>query len=117
MGQWCAWVWQNGGEIMDKTSGKWLFADPAYISKNLAWWMLSMPFMVSTNVQDSIRHSALLLFLNLIYFLRAKTEERHLSQDPVYCRYAEYIRLHGVFAFRKKEAPLNLGDMMPEKNY
>lgn len=33
-GQWFPWVWQNGGEIMDKTNTKWLLADPAYIDKN-----------------------------------------------------------------------------------
>jgi isoprenylcysteine carboxyl methyltransferase (ICMT) family protein YpbQ len=70
---------------------------PAYVSKNLSWWLISMPFMVSVSVEESLRHCLLLLLLNLIYLLRARTEERHLSQDPTYCAYALYIEEHGLF--------------------
>ncbi len=35
--------------------------------------------------------------LNAIYYLRAKTEERHLSLDPVYVQYARWIDAHGIF--------------------
>ena len=40
--------------------------------------------------------------VNLIYYLRAVTEERHLMQDPVYREYSEYIRQHGLFSFLRK---------------
>ena len=72
---------------------------PAYISKNLSWWMISMPFMVSTTVPEALRHSLLLLLVNFVYFMRARTEERHLSWDPDYVAYANYIGEHGLFAF------------------
>jgi hypothetical protein len=59
--------------------------------------MLSMPFMVSgDDWRETIRRSILLIGLNLIYYLRAKTEERHLSLDPVYVQYARWIDEHGV---------------------
>ena len=69
---------------------------PAYLAKNLSWWMISMPFMFNGSVFDTVRHSTLLLALNLIYYLRAKTEERHLGLDPVYLQYAKWIDRHGL---------------------
>jgi protein-S-isoprenylcysteine O-methyltransferase Ste14 len=85
------------------TNGPYRFTKhPAYVSKNLAWWMMSMPFMLSVSYIESFRHCLMLAMLNLIYFARAKTEERHLSQDPVYRDYADYIRLHGVFSLRRQ---------------
>ncbi len=77
---------------------------PAYLCKNLAWWFMSMPFMVTTTYIDSFRHCCMLLMLNLVYFLRAKTEERHLCKDPVYCQYKDYIAENGLFAFKRKQS-------------
>ena len=45
-----------------------------------------------------MRHCVLLVFLNLIYFLRARTEERHLSQDPAYLAYSRWMDEHGMFS-------------------
>ena len=70
---------------------------PAYISKNLAWWLTFVPFIISQNLADSLRRSALLLLWNFVYYLRARTEEAHLSQDPQYLAYAEFIRHRGIF--------------------
>ena len=74
------------------TSGpyRWL-RHPAYLSKNLSWWLISMPFMVSTHWTDSLRLCAMLLALNGVYWLRARTEDRHLRQDPVYQAYASAL--------------------------
>ena len=41
--------------------------------------------------------------VNVIYYLRAKTEERHLSRDPVYREYAEFIREHGLFSYLRRK--------------
>jgi protein-S-isoprenylcysteine O-methyltransferase Ste14 len=70
---------------------------PAYVSKSLSWWLISMPFMVNSSADESLRHCILLLLLNVIYLLRARTEERHLAQDPDYCDYAKYIEEQGLF--------------------
>jgi protein-S-isoprenylcysteine O-methyltransferase Ste14 len=79
------------------TNGPYRFTKhPAYLSKNLSWWMLSMPFMLSAGWQDTVRHSVLLASLNFIYYLRAKTEERHLGLDPAYLQYAQWIDEHGA---------------------
>jgi steroid 5-alpha reductase family enzyme len=70
---------------------------PSYISKNLSWWMVSVPFIVSTTASEAIRHSLLLFLLNIIYILRAKTEEWHLSKDPDYVNYALWMEKNGIF--------------------
>ncbi|MGH8210263.1 MAG: methyltransferase family protein [Steroidobacteraceae bacterium] len=79
------------------TNGPYRFTKhPAYLSKNLSWWLISMPFMLSGGWHETIRRCLLLAALNLIYYLRAKTEERHLGLDPVYVRYARWIDEHGA---------------------
>lgn len=72
---------------------------PAYVAKNLSWWMISVPFMASGTPDVALRHCMLLLGLNLIYALRAKTEEWHLSRDPDYVAYALWMEQHGLFRF------------------
>jgi len=79
------------------TNGPYRFSKhPAYLAKNLSWWLISMPFMLNGSVLQSARCCALLAMLNGIYYLRAKTEERHLSLDPVYAQYARWIDEHGL---------------------
>jgi len=82
------------------TNGPYRYSKhPAYLAKNLSWWLIAMPFMVNTTIAEALRHSALLLLLNGIYYLRAKTEERHLALDPVYRQYLEWIDAHGALRF------------------
>jgi protein-S-isoprenylcysteine O-methyltransferase Ste14 len=82
------------------TNGPYRYSKhPAYITKNLSWWCISMPFMMTTSLAETIRHCLLLLMVNGIYYLRAKTEERHLLLDPVYADYAAWIDAHGVLRF------------------
>jgi protein-S-isoprenylcysteine O-methyltransferase Ste14 len=69
---------------------------PAYLSKNLSWWMISVPFIAGAGWPTALRSCVLLLLVNLIYFLRAKTEERHLSADPAYRDYQAFIAEHGL---------------------
>jgi protein-S-isoprenylcysteine O-methyltransferase Ste14 len=71
---------------------------PAYLSKNLSWWMVSMPFLSVVGPGTALRHCLLLGVLNAVYYARAKTEERHLAADPAYRAYAEWIAAHGLFA-------------------
>jgi protein-S-isoprenylcysteine O-methyltransferase Ste14 len=82
------------------TNGPYRYSKhPAYLTKNLSWWLISMPFMITTTVEDALRNCLLLLMINAIYYLRAKTEERHLSLDPVYVEYAKWIDAHGLLRF------------------
>ncbi len=85
------------------TNGPYRYSKhPAYLAKNLSWWLIAMPFMVNTTITEALRHSALLLLLNGIYYVRAKTEERHLALDPVYRQYLEWIDAHGALRFLNK---------------
>jgi protein-S-isoprenylcysteine O-methyltransferase Ste14 len=65
---------------------------PAYVSKNLFWWLATMPFLAASGSPiDAIRNSALLAAVTAIYYWRAKTEEKHLSADPAYRDYAAWM--------------------------
>lgn len=81
------------------TSGPYRFTKhPAYITKNLSYWMVSVPFVEPLGWQVALMHCARLVAVNLIYYTRAKTEERHLMRDLDYRAYAEWIAQHGLFA-------------------
>lgn len=69
---------------------------PAYLAKNISWWMISMPFLSETSGIEAIRHCLLLGCLNFVYFLRAATEERHLESDTTYVQYSNWIKHHGI---------------------
>jgi protein-S-isoprenylcysteine O-methyltransferase Ste14 len=58
---------------------------PAYVSKNAAWWIALLPALSLPAVLS-------MMFWTGIYFLRAITEERHLSADPDYLEYAQRVR-------------------------
>lgn len=70
---------------------------PAYIAKNLSWWLISVPFVANAPAGEILRHCLLLLGVNAVYAMRARTEERHLSSDPEYVAYAQWIDTHGLF--------------------
>jgi protein-S-isoprenylcysteine O-methyltransferase Ste14 len=78
---------------------------PAYVSKNLSWWLISVPFLTAGDFGTGLRHCCLLGLLNMVYFLRAKTEERHLSRDPVYRAYSDWIDQHGIFSRVRQMLP------------
>jgi len=71
---------------------------PAYLAKNISWWLIALPFLSVVSWQDGLKHSLMLLALNGIYYLRAITEERHLGKDTAYRIYQEQISRHGLFA-------------------
>jgi hypothetical protein len=72
---------------------------PAYVSKNLSWWFVSVPFVPHLGWEATVKFCIALSLVNVIYFMRARTEERHLSADADYVRYALYMNDHSMFAF------------------
>jgi len=84
---------------------RWAYAfvrHPAYISKNLAWWIMGIPFILAAFSRSLASHQSIfsatiaslipvisLMAWSGIYYIRALTEERHLSLDP---EYREYMR-------------------------
>jgi protein-S-isoprenylcysteine O-methyltransferase Ste14 len=88
------------------TSGPYRYTKhPAYVFKNISWWLISIPFIPSTSWTHTIQMCILLLGVNTIYFLRARTEENHLSNYPEYVLYAEYMNKHGIFRWVGKLFP------------
>ena len=66
---------------------------PAYLCKNLAWWLGGLPFMANA-IKEGIT-PFLLVLLSLaswsyVYLIRAVTEERHLKS--VNSEYEEYMK-------------------------
>jgi protein-S-isoprenylcysteine O-methyltransferase Ste14 len=81
------------------TSGPYRYSKhPAYLAKNLSWWLISVPWVSAEGPGAALRNCCLLALLNLLYFARARTEERHLSRDPDYVAYALWINEHGLLA-------------------
>jgi protein-S-isoprenylcysteine O-methyltransferase Ste14 len=95
------------------TGGPYRFSKhPAYLAKNFSWWLISVPFISELGWSAALRNCCLLALLNLVYFARARTEERHLSRDPTYVAYALWVNDHGalqlparVFPFLRYKAP------------
>ena len=74
---------------------------PAFIAKNIHWWLSTVPFWGVSSHMDVLRNVAGMSILSFVYYLRAKTEERHLMQFPEYAAYAERIRLTGIFSWSR----------------
>lgn len=76
---------------------------PAYVSKNLAWWIGLGPALLAssqTGWLDGLLVAGSMFGWSLIYYLRATTEEDHLrsvddSYDQ-YCRQVKYRFIPGV---------------------
>jgi Protein of unknown function (DUF1295) len=80
------------------TTGMYRFTKhPAYVSKNLFWWLTFVPFIPVNEGFDALRYTILVAGISGVYYLRARTEERHLSRDPVYVQYALYMNEHSIF--------------------
>lgn len=75
-----------------------LMKHPAYVSKNLAWWLMYAPFAAHGSWDENLRASICLLLTNFIYAIRAWTEERHLLKDPAYQEYSQWIAENGLAA-------------------
>jgi len=68
---------------------------PAYICKNLFWWITIIPLAIHNPGAIIV-----MMFWSLIYFSRAWTEERHLLKDPEYREYynkVKYRFIPGVY--------------------
>ncbi|HRJ68183.1 MAG TPA: isoprenylcysteine carboxylmethyltransferase family protein [Beijerinckiaceae bacterium] len=71
---------------------------PAYVTKNLYWWLAHAPFIPVAGAGEALRFCILMVGINVIYYLRSKTEERHLSHDPAYVAYATAMNDKSLFA-------------------
>lgn len=68
---------------------------PAYLSKNLFWWLSTLPFLSTASLVDGARATLLLGAVSGVYYWRARTEEWHLGADPAYRAYSEWMARNG----------------------
>jgi hypothetical protein len=68
-----------------------IFQHPAYVSKNAYWWLIYVPWVNKLSAQQAVINCGLLILISLTYYLRAKTEAAHLSEDPAY---RDYVNWH-----------------------
>jgi protein-S-isoprenylcysteine O-methyltransferase Ste14 len=68
---------------------------PAYLAKNLFWWVSTIPILSTGSIVDAVRATLILAAVSGVYWWRAKTEERHLSADPDYVAYSAWMARHG----------------------
>lgn len=67
---------------------------PAYICKNIAWIIWWIPLFIVSFSDTNLSTFTVILWLSswtFIYFLRAMTEEAHLSLDPDYIEYKKQV--------------------------
>ena len=64
---------------------------PAYLSKNLFWWLSTVPVLSTGSWVDAGRATLLMAAVGGVYYWRARTEERHLGLDPDYQAYSEWM--------------------------
>ncbi|MGN6689508.1 MAG: methyltransferase family protein [Sphingopyxis sp.] len=70
---------------------------PAYVSKNLSWWVAGLPFLVTAGgAIEAVRNTLLLAAVSGVYYWRAKTEEKHLLADPAYQAYWNWAQEHAL---------------------
>lgn len=78
---------------------------PAYIAKNIYWWLYTLPFMGVAFLSAEWWQNILgLTFVSLVYYGRAKSEERHLMKFPQYQHYCVEIDKKGIFRWLKKQS-------------
>jgi protein-S-isoprenylcysteine O-methyltransferase Ste14/multisubunit Na+/H+ antiporter MnhB subunit len=69
---------------------------PAYASKNFSWWCVMFPFVIYSATHSGLTEAILqtlgLVLMTWFYYLRAITEERHLSVDPYYREYCKQVK-------------------------
>ena len=67
---------------------------PAYCAKTLAWWIGALPILANKWQESEIAFLYGVFCVggwSVIYYLRAMTEERHLSLDPDYPAYCKQV--------------------------
>jgi isoprenylcysteine carboxyl methyltransferase (ICMT) family protein YpbQ len=74
------------------------FKHPAYLVKNISFWLLSVPFIPTAGFMEAVKVCVLLVLVNLLYYVRAKTEEQHLRNDPDYVAYEAWMAQNSILA-------------------
>jgi protein-S-isoprenylcysteine O-methyltransferase Ste14 len=72
-----------------------LIRHPAYASKNFSWWCVMLPYAIyeiwTTKSPAPVLQILGMVVMSGLYYLRAITEEEHLSRDPEYRIYMKKV--------------------------
>jgi protein-S-isoprenylcysteine O-methyltransferase Ste14 len=89
------------------TTGPFAFTrHPIYVSKCFQWALLYFPVLNAVGVVNPIQSGILFLLVCAIYVGRALGEERLLSTDANYVKYALYMDNHSMFAWVGRRFPI-----------
>ncbi len=89
------------------TNGLYRFTKhPSYFAAVLFILFCDMPPLMFDETNDILRSCFSIAGMALVFYLRARTEERHLARDADYVAYALWIEEHGVFRFMGQMFPL-----------
>lgn len=92
------------------TNGPYRFTKhPDYVSKVAFFWLVNVPFVSLAGPWDGLRGAIAMIAVSLIYFGRARMEEKHLSEEPAYRDYALAMNRRSIFAA--------FGRMIPRLRY
>ncbi len=70
---------------------------PAYVSKNAFWWLSSLTILPwDGSMTTALRNTAMMALVSGVYYWRAKTEEKHLLEDPAYRAYWNWAQAHAL---------------------
>ncbi len=80
------------------TQGPFRFTKhPQYVFKMMNRFCFYMPFLSLFGFVGAVTNVIMFIGVCFLYYLRAKTEENHLSRYPEYVEYANWINEHGAF--------------------
>lgn len=71
-----------------------LMAHPAYVTKNLSYWMIQLPFL-GASPAIAAQNTLALIGVNLLYYARARHEERCCGAHRDYRLYRRHLRRFG----------------------
>ncbi len=70
---------------------------PDYLTKSVFFWLTAAPFLTAADPAAAWTSTLALVVTNLIYWGRARMEEKHLSEDPDYVAYALAMNDRSLF--------------------
>ena len=91
-------LWLKASNLTNRwiiTTGPYKYIrHPAYICKNIAWIIGGIPMIYLASQSPELSVFSVIIWLwawSFIYYLRAMTEEGHLSADPDYVEYKKQV--------------------------